>query len=234
MARSKQKKKRDSATPTAENGVSPHATPTPWFKNPYLVFATTVLLALFAGVLKAPDFFKSLNATPSAIEETRHKFMVWWKDDQLWTGSWSSFPEGVVDMASMHLSDTDIGVGLSAEEGVIYGKIESRNICKIAPLSFGFLFLQGNARGESAELVAYEIVEGEHRNLAALKATRTGDVLTLVQTGGVQGLFPGEIRIGRHPDIDVQPSQDEPGSSENICEPEMRELFKSLPKASDV
>jgi hypothetical protein len=195
----------------------------PFFKNPWVAGFGSLCLLIFAGLYYAPGFLESLQKIPSEIDKTKQQYMRWVKEDEDWSGEWSSFPEGVVDMPSMNLSDTDLILTISADQGEIGGTIATKKICKSIPF-FSFIQLEGSVSGNSADVVAYDFVLGRRVNFAQLKLSRAGDVLTVRTLEQIQDWFPREVRLGKSP----LASGEEPEPDGSLCADELKELFKQM------
>jgi hypothetical protein len=89
----------------------------PWYEHQFSkslkagwIVLCTVIAAVGAIILKGPEVFDNLQKLPADISSVSDKFESWWYENADWTGNWSSFPEGIVDMGDMHLSDTDLKI----------------------------------------------------------------------------------------------------------------------------
>ena len=128
---------------------SRHAEPaakTPWYKRVWVVVSATSVV-VSAILIKGPALLQNGRVLPTEIHQTVSQFLSWTKDDASWTGHWSSFPEGVVDMADMQLSDVDMQITIWAKEGNIDGTIVTKSICESIPLFNYVLLVDDNYRG---------------------------------------------------------------------------------------
>lgn len=188
-----------------------------------------MLTAALAGVTQAPAFFKGLNDTPSEFSKTKNSFLSWFKEDDAWVGMWSSFPEGVVDMASMNLTDSDFIFYIENSQGEMGGYFTSQTVCKIAPLSFGILMLDGKASASKATAEVFDIVQGRRLHIANFSFSRDGNVLTVKQIDGVAPLIEAPLRLGKHPSPEESTSTvDAPERDSSGPCSEMKEFFKGL------
>jgi hypothetical protein len=174
----------------------------PFFKKAWFVLGVvgTIISAIFTFLLNAPTILENIRNLPTQIGTTYDQYLSWVYEDAEWTGNWSSYPEGAVDMADLKLSNTDMKITIWAAQGAIDGTIVTGEICKAVP--FDFVLLRGEVSGNRAEVFAFDIIAGEHRDFAKLELVRTGDVMTVTPTDGMKQWFPSEARLGRHLDND--------------------------------
>jgi hypothetical protein len=159
-----------------------------------------VLGALGALILEGPTLLENLQKLPAEFSDTVGKFQSWWYDDADWTGNWSDFPEGIVDMADMHLSDTDLKVTIWAKQGQLEGTIENAKVCQV---SFDYLLLSGSVSGNTSDVMVWDFRDGHRLRFAQLTFSRNDDTLTIKKTLDPAGLFSEDaVRIGRHPATD--------------------------------
>jgi hypothetical protein len=161
------------------------------------------------------------------VQQTASQFQSWAKEDEAWTGHWSSFPEGIVDMADMHLSDVDLQITIWASQGNIDGTIATKSICRSIPV-LNYVLLRGEVSGNTAHVIAWDIVQGHKTDFAELDLIRDGDVITVVPTSGRKDWFPATARLGRHP----SESGTEPEPDQTFCNAERNAFFKKLRSTS--
>lgn len=183
---------------TIKSAAQPQ-TARPWYRRlgwwwAAIVASTTVAWALLTN---SAAVLQNLRDTPESFRETEAQFQSWLHEDEEWTGNWSSNPEGVVDTASMGLSDTDLQVTLWATGGELDGTIATRRICEAMP--FANILLRGEVSGDQATVIAWDYVGGREVQLATLNFAREGSVMTVTPTEGNAGWFVERARIGRHP-----------------------------------
>ena len=141
---------------------------------------------------------------PTEISATSDQYLSWRKEDEKWTGDWSTFPEGIVDMADMNLSDgVDLKMSLVSKSGDIGGEISTGTICKRVP-HFDFLMIKGKVSGNTARIAVWDIIGGKAVTFADLDLVRKDDVITVKPVSGNGDWFPSGARIGKHPDTDKQ------------------------------
>ena len=104
----------------------------PWYKRVWVVVSATSVV-VSAILLKGPTLLQNARILPAEVRQTASQFQSWAKDDAAWTGHWSSFPEGIVDMADMHLSNVDMQITIWASQGDIDGTIATKSICRSIP-----------------------------------------------------------------------------------------------------
>jgi hypothetical protein len=175
--------------------------PQPWYKKVWVV-ASAVGAVTFAIGLNGPTILQNLRKMPTEISETSDQYLSWIKEDEKWTGDWSTFPEGIVDMADMNLSDgVDLKISISSKNGDLSGEISTGAICKNVP-SFDFLMIRGKVSGDMARVTVWDIIGGKKTSFAELDLVRTGDVITVKPVSGNGEWFPSGARIGKHPETD--------------------------------
>lgn len=194
----------------------------PWYKQLWFVIsATTVVVS--AILLNGPTMLQNARILPKEVIETKRQFKSWVKEDEDWTGNWSSFPEGIVDMEDMNLSDVDMQITIWASEGYIDGTIATKKICKSIPV-FNYILLRGEVSGDTARVIAWDIIQGHKTDFAELTLHREGEVLTVTPVSGQVAWFPESARLGRTP----RDSGTEPESDQSFCTEERKEFFKNL------
>ncbi len=173
-------------------------TQTPWYKRMWVVVSAVGAIAFSLG-LHGPTLLQNIRKMPAEVHETTDQYMSWLKEDKNWEGDWSNFPEGIVNMADMQLSeDVDLKISISSKNGQVDGMIATGAICKNVPY-FDFLMLRGNVSGDTAHLEAWDIVGGKSRVFAKIDLVRKDDVITVKPLAGAKSWFPNDARIGRHP-----------------------------------
>jgi hypothetical protein len=190
-----------------------------------IVYGTAGVVFVF--LLNAPELLKNLRILPEEVSTTIAQYESWVYEDAEWTGNWSSYPEGIVDMEDMHLSDTDLKITIWATQGRLDGTIVNKAVCKIVPLQW--ILLSGSVSGNGADVMAWDIRQGKKTRYAQLTFSRDGDILTVKSTLDPAGLFPTEVRIGRHPADEGK----DPEPDATVCEEIHRELiekYKSQPQ----
>jgi len=200
----------------------------PWYKRVWVVVSATSIV-VSAILLKGPNLLQNARILPAEIHQTVSQFLSWTKDDADWTGHWSSFPEGIVDMADMHLSDVDMQITIWAKEGSIDGTIATKSICKSIPV-LNYVLLRGEVSGTTADVIAWDIVQGQKTDFAQLRLARDGDVITVTPVNGRKEWFPAISRLGRHP---LEPGK-EPEPDQTFCDQERKSFFEKLrPSANE-
>ena len=194
------RRKNRPSSPSALPAVSPTPS-TPWYKRLWVVVTAVGTLAFTLG-LNGPTLLQNLRKLPSEIETTRDQYLSWLKEDAAWTGNWSTFPEGVVNMGDMRLSEgIDLKITVHARHGKLDGTIASGRICANVPV-FDFLLLRGPVTGNTAIVEVWDIIGGHSRVFERLKLVREHDVITVHTEAGDRSWFPAGARLGRHPAMD--------------------------------
>jgi hypothetical protein len=175
----------------------------PWYKKVWVV-ASAVGAAAFAIGLNGPTILQNVRKMPTEFSATSDQYLSWIKEDEKWTGDWSTFPEGIVNMADMNLSDgVDLKMSLGSKNGEIGGEISTGTICKKVP-HFNFLMVRGKVSGSTARITVWHIVGGKTVTFAELDLVRKDDVITVTPFSGNSDWFPSGARLGKHPDTDKQ------------------------------
>lgn len=173
----------------------------PWYKRMWVVVAATASLAFTIG-LNGPTLLQNVRKIPSEVETTRDQYLSWLKEDAEWAGDWSTFPEGIVDMGDMKLSEgIDMKLSLQAKNCELGGTIASGAVCATVPF-FDFLLLRGKVSGNTASLEVWDIVGGHQQVFEQLTLVREGNVITVHPAKGQASWFPQGARIGKHPEPD--------------------------------
>jgi len=200
----------------------PPAAKVPWYKRVWVVVSVTSVV-VSALLLKGPTLLQNARILPEEVRQTVSKFLSWVKEDEVWTGHWSSFPEGHVDMADMHLSDVDMQITIWASQGNIDGTIATKSICRSIPV-WNYVLLRGQVSGNAAHVIAWDIVLGHKTDFAKLTLVREGHVITVTPTAGRKDWFPTTARLGRHAaDPGSQPEPDQA-----FCSGERKAFFDKL------
>ncbi len=72
----------------------------------------------------------------------------------------------------MELSNTDMQITIWATEGDIQGTIATGELCKVFPI-WNFVLLSGEVSGDSAEVFAWDIIQGRRKYIAKFDFIRT-------------------------------------------------------------
>jgi hypothetical protein len=150
-------------------------------------------------ILNAPTLITNLENLPRDVSRVTDKFLGLYYDDEAWTGFWSEFPEGYVDLEEMNLASVKLGIDITSTSGEIGGMIGTKEICNTLP--FGeFLHINGKVSGNEAVITAFDYIGGKRQEFTRLTLKRDGIIITVKPIGGIVDLFPQEAKIGRHPD----------------------------------
>lgn len=155
--------------------------------------------SLFAWfLLEYPVAVKNLRELPAHVRPAVNELLGWHYEDKVWKGVWSSFPEGVVNIRDLKLSDTDVHLDVQAEYGRLSGTIVSRKVCAAFPF-LQFLMLEGEVHGKTAHVVVFDHIHGKRVDLVRLHFKLDASVLTVSSVEDSRYLFPSEVRLGLHP-----------------------------------
>ncbi len=194
------KKKHPTSTPEPQPLLAMLTKP-PWYKRVWVV-VSAIGSCFFFLILNGPALLQNARVIPAELETTRDQLVRWLKEDAEWSGDWSNYPEYIVDMGDMHLTDgIDLKISLQAKNGVLGGMIASGKVCSSLPV-FDFLLLRGSISGNVATVEVWDIIGGHKRIFERLKIVRDQDVLTIQPERGADSWFPVDARIGKHPHTD--------------------------------
>jgi hypothetical protein len=168
---------------------------------------TTVMAGLAWILINAPIALKNINDLPEQVRPIAKNFLSWYHEDKQWEGTWSSYPEGIIDAEDMKLSDTDITLDIQAENGRIGGMITSRRVCETFPY-LQSLMLEGDVSGKSARVAVFDYIGGKRVNIVRLKLLRHESVITIAAIDDEFRLFPKEVRVGHHPNLQKTSQQE--------------------------
>ncbi len=197
---SRGQKKRSGGTPP-EITAQPVPSKPPWYKRAWVVASAVGGIAFTLG-MNGPTLLQNIRKLPSEVNATSEQYLSWIKEDEEWTGNWSTFPEGIVNMEDMKLSTgVDLRISLHSKNGEISGEISSGAICKGFP-AFDFLLVRGNVSGNSAHLTVWEIIGGETKTFEEIELNRQEGVITVIPKAGASSWFTNRARLGKHPETD--------------------------------
>lgn len=195
----------------------------PWYKRVWVVAALTSA-SVSAVLIQGPTLLQNMRVIPSEIQKTSDQFQSWVKEDEQWTEHWSAFPEGMVDIADMNLSEVDLQITIWAKNGQIDGTIATHGICQSIPV-FNYILLRGSISGNEANVIAWDVVGGHKKEFANLTLTRDNYIMTVKTNSGITSWFPKVARIARRP-ID----SDDPQPDHEFCSEERQTLYEMLRK----
>ena len=174
-----------------------------WYKKVWFV-SSTVGAAALTVALNVPTVLQNFRKIPAEISATLDQYLSWIKEDEKWTGDWSTFPEGIVNMADMNLSEgVDLKMSIISKNGDIGGEISAGSICKNV-LHFDFLMIRGRVSGSTARITVWDIIGGKTVTFADLELLRKDDVITVKSVSGNSDWFPSGARLGKHPESDKE------------------------------
>lgn len=179
----------------------PHGHPTaPWYKKVWFL-VSGIAVVIFTLILNGPTILQNIRIMPAEIRTTLDQYLSWIHEDAEWTGQWSTFPQGIVDMEDMKLSDgVDLKLHLISENGELGGEISTEAICKKVP--FDFLMIRGKVNGRTARVTVWDIVGGRKVDFADIDLVRETDIITIKPVSGQVAWFPSGARVGKHPNLE--------------------------------
>lgn len=203
----RKRKNKKRSVDRAKSAKSKDAAVMPYVKKSWVIF-TAIAGVFFTALLNAPAFLENARKLPASYQQTKAQYLSWLHDDSGWTANWSSFPEGLIDIEEMRLSDVDMQITIWASQGNIDGVIGTRAICKQFPF-WDYVLLRGKVSGDSAEVIVFDYIGGLSRDFAQLQLERNDNVLTVTPISGQMDWFPATARLGRHPRAqDEKPAPD--------------------------
>jgi hypothetical protein len=181
-----------------EDSASPKKSDTSFITKHWFVISS-IVGAFFMLILNAPTLITNLENLPRDVSRVTDKFLGWYYDDEAWTGFWSEFPEGYVNLEEMNLGSVKLGIDIIATSGVIGGMIGTKAICNTLPF-VEFLHIEGKVSGNEAVITAFDYIGGKRQEFTRLTLRRDGIIMTVKPVDGIVDLFPQGAKIGRHPD----------------------------------
>lgn len=146
---------------------------------------------------------QNIQALPGELSKTKDQFLSWYHNDQSWTGLWSNFPEGILDMKRLNLSDTEIKIIIHSKQGVIEGVISSKESCAKFPL-LRYVLLEGRVDflRPKATIIAHDVIRGDNIFFGRMLASIDKDqVMTIEFQDDPSLLFPKTIRLAKTPNL---------------------------------
>lgn len=166
----------------------------------------TAIFAFISSVLGALVIYATNKGAFSELIDDYYKYVY---SDTGWTGMFSNYPEGYVDMASMSLSDTDIKLVITVKHGRLGGAMASKAVCA-SGLQFDYVLIDGEIEifGYGANITAFDFFGG-HRKVLAEFHLRRDDILLDVFPKTPDTIFgAAPFRIARHPDMTPDEAMD--------------------------
>lgn len=197
---------------------------TPWYKR-FWVIASGICAIVAAILVNGPEALRNSRVLPSEVSKTISQFRSWVKEDSEWTGKWTAHPEGFADLADMQLSDVDLEIVIWATEGRIDGTIATKRLCKELPM-FNYILLEGSVFGNSAKVVAWDLVGGHRVDFARLTLERDGYLMAVTPIAGNKEWFPATARIARDPSAPEEKGKLD--ADHTFCAAEKADFLNSL------
>ena len=175
----------------SKNARSPRKCVTKNFKlvNSILIF----LVGMITGILVLPE---QLNQFFDEYPVLRER----WLSATQWTGMYSSFPEGVVNMAELDLSwesDVTISLNYSEETHSVDGYIHSDTFCEMGLLYRNVLLVGSPSiwAPNRLDMYAFEVVGGYTVTLGKIRIDRDGGIIAVTSIENTGGLFEDTLRL---------------------------------------
>jgi hypothetical protein len=165
------------------------------WKKPWLWFLGTIA-ALALLLTNINSILSNVRALPGEAGKTSEQFSEWYGEYDSWKGHWTNFPEGLVDMAELNLSQEDFRIDINeTKDGTIVGTIETKGICEKTPLFEEFLIEGSISSASKARINVFDYIDGHRRVFAKLTLRRDGNVITVIPDVDPMGVFAAETRI---------------------------------------
>lgn len=195
MARRRKARSKNVETPPP----TPSPSAVPLWKKPWPWFVGSIA-ALALLLTNINTILSNLRLLPSEVRKTSDQFHEWYGEYDAWKGHWSSFPEGLVNMEALNLSDEDFRIDIDeTKEGIISGTIETTSICDKTPV-FQELLLEGEISSAGhARADVFDFIGGHRRVFARIRLLRDDYIMTIVPEDDPAGLFSKGTRIARDP-----------------------------------
>lgn len=189
---------------------TPSRPPTPIWKKPWLWFVGSVA-ALALLLTNINSILSNARALPGEWRKTSDQFFEWYGEYDAWKGHWTNYPEGLVDMAELNLSNEDFRIDIDESgHGKIAGTIETKGICEKTAILEELLIDGSISTAGWAEIEAFDFIGGYRRVFATLNLRRDGMVMTVIPNDDPAGLFSKESRIALDPNDFRGPEDKEP------------------------
>lgn len=209
---------------------TPLPTDKPWWKGTWLkLSAGAAALALLLTNINS--ILSNARQLPGEWGKTANQFSSWYHEDAEWNGRWTNHPEGYVDEADMNLSNDDVEIRLSVENGEIDGTKATKGICDRVPF-VDFVLLSGDiSGGKTAHVVAWDIFGGHATDIAKLKLVRNRTSMKVTFEEGTNQLFPPESKIALDPNMDRKKVFHPSNSGEEFCTGKTQRTIKAVREA---
>ena len=163
------------------------------------------LVVLFSGILMIPELIINFNAGVRALSEK-------WTNASQWTGFYSSYPEGVVNMAELGLSvESDVVVHLTYSENdrTIDGYLHSNSFCERGFIYRNVLLASTPSiwAPNRLNIDVYDFVQGYTVKLGQMRIDRDspqGGVIAIVCRDPKRCLFADTLRLAFSPHFDEE------------------------------
>ena len=161
--------------------------------------ALTAVVTFIAGVLGLLVLYATNKGLFADLSEDYYK---WLYDEDAWTGLFNNYPEGVVDMPSMNLSDTNMQLVLTVHRGEIDGVMSEKRLCEVG-FPHGYKLVKGqiSALSGNASVTVWDIEQGYPKDYAEFNITREGVVVEVTPKSNSRWFGSETIRLAQHPYI---------------------------------
>jgi len=167
---------------------------------------------LFLGILIAfvalASGFLTLLKIYASDEETFNRYadraVAWHYKTDIWNGYFSSWFEGLVNIAELNLSDSSMALALQASGNTIDGAMSEKRLCGIFPPQ-SFKLVRGTIShfGNSAEIQIFEFVQGYTKVYAEFTLHHDGLVLEVTPKRNSRWFGRDTVRLIQHPESTI-------------------------------
>lgn len=193
----------------------------PWYKKAWFIIIALGGITS-AVLLKGPEILQNARILPLEIGKTVSQFQSWVYEDSEWTGHWTAYPEGLIGISDLNLTEVDFELTINSNEGEIIGSIATKEICKTIPF-FNHILLSGNVSGNHATVVAFDYINGQEKSFALLDLERKENIITVKTIRDPISLFPPVARLAK------QPGSSATSESNTVyCEKERKTILNTL------
>ncbi len=158
------------------------------------VIGSVVLGVLTWVLLNGPSALSNARILPGEWQKTLDAFLVWYYDDEKWTGAWSSREEG--DIHDYKQADLPLKLTIESKQGKVFGEMFNISVCELNPM-FPPVLVEGAIRGGNLVASAFVYVGGERKLLYEFSGKQSDHepVLTITPLQDRYGLLPSSARL---------------------------------------
>lgn len=165
-----------------------------------------------------------------------NSFLSWYYNDKEWEGTWSDNMEGYINIddenppENINPSNTNMTLLIEVKNGQIDGAIVNRKICETLPI-LRFVMINGSVNGNTADVIAWNIIEGKRKEFARLKLQIDGARMIVKPTEGAMEWFPNETLVSRQTVTEIN-EHDKWDVFKDSCKVERDLIFKEITQNS--